>query len=350
MAQASVNAPRVFAVVLGWNSGEDIVKCLTQLTACRYPALEIVVVDNASGDRTPERVRELFPTVTLRQNDKNVGFAEGNNIGMRYALAQKAEYLFLVNDDAFVEPDALQIMIDTAESDAAIGFVGPALVSFHDPTKVYYGAQLDMERLAPQEQLMTTPRTDAFEMAYVPGCALLVKANVAEKIGLLDPAYFAYWEDTDWCTRAWRGGFRVVVEPRAGVAHRGTLDQVSEKSFFAPYLYRRNQFYFARKFKPLAAQLRFVRRYTYDSLSEIRATIQHGMPLARTDAVTDGWWAGITGHTGEDFAKAPAWLKTFVRTHYEGLRSLLYPINTLRARFPLRTTLRRLLGIHTVGS
>lgn len=350
MAETGVSAPRVYAVVLAWNSGDDIIKCLTHLAASRYPALEIVLVDNGSTDGMPERVRQEFPNVTLLQNDRNLGFAEGSNVGLRYALTHQADYLFLVNDDAFVEPDTVRTLVDTAEADPTIGLLGPAVVSFHDPNKVYYGAQLDMKRLTPREQVMTTPRTEPFETGYVPGCALLVKASAAEKIGLLDPAYFAYWEDTDWCIRARRKGYRVMLQPSASVRHRGTLDQTSAKSFFAPYLYRRNQFYFARKFKTFPARVWYLRRYTYDSLSEIRSAMKSGLPLARTDAVIDGWWAGITGHIGEDFAQAPAWVKAFVYPRVETLRAVLYPVNALRIRFPVRTTLRRLFRTHSVGS
>jgi GT2 family glycosyltransferase len=334
---------RVFAVVLTWNSGEDVLECLQHLAASDYPALEIVVVDNGSTDGTPANIAREFPNAKILQNQMNIGFAEGNNVGLRYALEGGADFTFLVNDDAFVEPEAVRLLVETAESDPHIGFTGPALVSYHNPEKVYYGARLDMRRVFPQEQLLATPPPDVFDSPYIAGCALLAKAKVAQAIGLLDPAYFAYWEDTDWCTRARRAGFRVVVQPNARVTHRGTLDQTPQKAAFASYLYRRNQFRFARKFKSLPGWLGFTRRYAYDALSEIQSAIKHSQPRAKTDAITDGWWAGITGHSGDDFARAPAWFHSLVYRHHESIRNLLYPIESLRARFPVRTTLRRWL-------
>lgn len=343
MVETRLGAPRVSAIVLTWNSGADIVECLDHLAASDYPVLDVIVVDNGSTDGTPQRVRELFPHLTLLQNQHNLGFAEGNNVGMRYALARNTDFVFLLNDDAFVEPSTVSQLIETAESDARIGIVGPALVSYHDPTLVYYGAQLDLDRIHPQEQLVVTPRRDVFDSPYVAGCALMVKADVARKVGLLDPAYFAYWEDTDWCVRVRQAGYRVVVHPNAQVRHKGTLDQTAQKHPLASYLYRRNQFRFARKFKPFPAWLIFTCQYALDALSELENALAQQQRRAKTDAILDGWWAGITGHSGADFAKSPAWFKTFVYPRVSTLRIVLDPIHALRARFPVRTTVRRWL-------
>lgn len=334
--------PQVFAIILTWNSGDDAIETLRRLAASDYPALQVVVVDNASTDATPARLAREFPPVVLLQNDKNLGFAQGNNVGMRYALDHDADYLFLLNDDAFVEPDTLSTLVATAERDPRVAFVGPALVSYHDPSRVYHGARFDFKRLFPEEQLATVPRAGEFESPYIAGCAMLVRAAVAREIGLFDPAYFAYWEDTDWCTRAWRAGYRVVVQPAARVHHKGTLDQTPQKAAFASYLYRRNQFQFARKFSKFPGWVRFARYYSYDTFREIQATILDSQPRAKTEAILDGWWAGLTGHSADDFARAPAWLRDFVIRHAEALLAWLYPLEPLRARFPVRTTLRRL--------
>jgi GT2 family glycosyltransferase len=314
---------------------------LSHLTASDYPALDVIVVDNGSTDGTQARITREFPRATLIQNERNLGFAEGNNVGLRHALVSGAEMLFLVNDDAFVEPNTVRLLVDELLKDNRVAFAGPAIASFHNPDRVYYGARLDMNLVFPQEELGTTARTVVFDSPYIPGCALMASAAAVTAIGLFDSDYFAYWEDTDWCTRAWRAGYRVVVQPNARVFHRGTLDQTMQKAAFASYLYRRNQFRFARKFKSFPSLVLFARRYAYDALSEFGDALKHSQPRAKTDAIVDGWWAGITGHYGEDFVRAPAWLRAFVYSHHAALWTMLYPADALRARFPVRTTLRR---------
>ncbi len=121
--------PKVIAIVLNWNGKEDTVNCLGSLSSIVYPNYEIIVVDNYSTDGSIECLEEMYPSIEIIRNSKNLGFAEGNNVGMRRALAGGADYVLLLNNDTIVDRYFLDRLVAAAEGDQTIGFAGP---------KVYY--------------------------------------------------------------------------------------------------------------------------------------------------------------------------------------------------------------------
>jgi GT2 family glycosyltransferase len=326
--------PLIYAVIVTWNSRRDIRDCLHSVLASRDVQLRVVVVDNGSTDGTAEIVASEFPELALIRNEQNRGFTEGNNIGIRYALAQGTEYVFLLNADAFVQPNTLAQMVGTAEAIPEIGMVGPSIVSYFDPGYIYNGARIDLDIVTAWEE-QGARRDTMFDTDYVPGCAVLVRASALDKIGLLDPAYYSYWEDADWGIRCRRAGLRTVITPSAAVLHKGTLDQVRTKTDFALYFYTRNRYLFACKFKSRWDALRFFKRYTCDMLRQVSAQDRNA------DAIINGWWAAGTRQYGSRMVHAPEFLRRLIRHHPQTLLQLLHPIDTLRSRLPVRTTLRR---------
>lgn len=343
MAQAELTPPLVHAIILTWNSGQDIFECLRALLASDYAALCVIVIDNGSTDGTPERVRHDFPQIQVMPNAHNLGFAQANNLAMQAALEQHTDYMFLLNDDALVEPTTLTQLVATAEQDRSVGLAGPAIESYYNPAQVYCGAHFDLETVFPQEALADSTHTSSFDTGYVPGCAVLIRSDAARQVGLLDENYFSYWEDTDLSMRFRRAGYRVVAVPKARVRHKGTLDQSVDKAALATFLYRRNQFLFARKFKSPWARRWFLRYYAWDALTEIHTAITARLPRAKTDAIINGWWAGVTGKYGSEFIAAPGWFRAFVYRTFRILPMLLRPVYTLRAHLPVRSTVRRLI-------
>src|ERR1700722_11537010 len=103
--------PRVTCVVLNWNGWKDTVACLDALKKCTYPELTVLAVDNGSSDDSVDRIRAAHPSITLLETGANLGFAGGNNVGVRHALAQGADYLWLLNNDTEPAPDALSALV-----------------------------------------------------------------------------------------------------------------------------------------------------------------------------------------------------------------------------------------------
>ena len=216
--------PGVTIIVLNWNGKEDTIECLDSLRGVVYPNFRILLVDNASTDGSAELFRQRYPDVELLVNERNLGFAGGNNVGIKKAIEEGAEYLLLLNNDTVVYPDFLDGLVNVAESSENIGFIGPKICFFSDPEKVWTsGGNINMftgrigNRLegAAQAGLAGIENVD-----YISGCALLAKTSVVGHIGLMDEDYFLYFEETDWNMRARRQGYTCMVNNDVRILHK----------------------------------------------------------------------------------------------------------------------------------
>jgi GT2 family glycosyltransferase len=218
--------PRVTIIVLNWNGLADTLECLESLSRLDYPAYEMVVVDNGSTDGPPAAIRERFPDVTLIENGENLGFTGGNNVGLRWALEQGADYMLLLNNDTVVAPDFLRLLVEAAEVDSRIGIAGPTIY-YHDQPRIIWTAGGGIDWRRGQTWMVGLNERDAGqfgeeprEVDFVTGCALLVKRAVLERVGLLDDRFFAYYEETEWCVRTQRARFKIVHVPQAKIWHK----------------------------------------------------------------------------------------------------------------------------------
>jgi len=211
--------PMISAIVLSWNGKKYIADCLDALLAQDYAHLELLVVDNGSTDGTPELVAEQYPLVTLIRNGRNLGFAPGNNIGLRAATG---DLLVLLNQDTRVQPGCLAALAATF-ADPSIGVAGCKLL-YPDGTIQHAGGYLYGSR-GESEHLGCHAADDGrydqvADVDYATAAVVAISRAALERIGLLDEGFApAYYEDTDWCFRARAAGFRVVVQPQAVVIH-----------------------------------------------------------------------------------------------------------------------------------
>jgi hypothetical protein len=216
----------VGVIVLNWNGGDDTLACLASLARLDYPAFEVVVVDNGSTDGSVPAVRRRFPEAVLLLNGENLGYTGGNNVGLLHVLDRGLDYALLLNNDTEVAPDFLRILIEAAEADPAVGIAGPMIYYYDRPAVIWSaGGAIDWRRgrtwmVGLDEQDTGQFGTEPREVDFVTGCALLVKREVLERVGLLDERFFAYYEETEWCVRARRAGFRVIHVPRAHIWHK----------------------------------------------------------------------------------------------------------------------------------
>ncbi len=244
--------PFVSVVVLNWNGIEDTVECLNSLREMDYPNFETIVVDNGSTDGSQERIKREFPEVSLIENHKNLGVGEGNNVGIRHALGKGAEYIFLLNNDAIVDPQVLQELINVAENDRMIGIAGPLIYFYDDPTKIQSaGLHIDFRdavcRLRGYKRRDTGDYSKMEEVNSASGCGMLVKKSVIQKVGLLDPEYFAYGDDIDWSLRTKKAGFKVVFVPQAKMWHKGSMSTGGRYTVPRSYLFGRATVLFIKK-------------------------------------------------------------------------------------------------------
>ena len=195
--------PLVHIVVLNHDGKGHLEYCLPSLLATEYPNYCILLVDNGSTDDSVEYARENFPQVTIVQNEENLGWAGGNNVGIRYALNHDADYIVLQNNDTKVDPRWLSGAVQVCKDDPRIGIVG-----FNILQEYIQGEDPDEERF---KELSAAWEKLEYEHAdHVSGAALFVRADVFRDVGLIDEAYFAYSEEDDLEKRAVRAGYRMV--------------------------------------------------------------------------------------------------------------------------------------------
>lgn len=218
--------PKVSIIILNWNGLEDTVECLESLKKITYPNYDVVVVDNGSAGNDVRILRERFSDyVHIIENGKNYGFAEGNNIGMRHALTQGADYVFLLNNDTTVAPDFLGEMVNVGETDERIGVLGPKLYFYDEPDVLWEAGGrinwwLGSISMYAHGEVDVGQRDRVTETDLLSGAAMLIKRGLLDRISLLDASFFLGFEDYDFCIRAGKAGFKVVYVPSAKIWHK----------------------------------------------------------------------------------------------------------------------------------
>jgi GT2 family glycosyltransferase len=248
--------PRVSIIILNWNGLSDTIECLESLRNVAYPDYEVVVVDNGSEGNDADALRQRFGDyIHVIENERNYGFAEGCNIGIRHSLRGSGiDYILLLNNDTTVAPDCLDELVKVAEGDPGIGIVGPKIYyyDFGGRADVIWSAGGKIRWWHPwvYDGIGTNecdaPRYNGLDSVdWVSGSAMMIKRSVLEMLSCLDPKYFFGNEDVEYCLRARKRGLKVVYVPTARVSHKVGKSRKKRGPSFAdlpPYyrLLRRN--------------------------------------------------------------------------------------------------------------
>ena len=218
--------PDVYTIILNWNQPEHTLECLDSLRRSDYPANTIILVDNGSSDGSPEVIQGRHPEIILLPQPQNLGFCDGSNIGIRYALAQGADYVFLLNNDTTLASDMLSLLVGSLEADSSAGMAGPTMFYYEDPNIIAAaGSLFDRKTGSFWNRLdgsVDGASTDGQvrEVDFIVSCGVLAKREVIEKIGLLDHRYFINGDDIDWGLRAQSAGYKVIYVPGAKMWHK----------------------------------------------------------------------------------------------------------------------------------
>ena len=214
-------------IIVNYNGAEDTLECLDSLSKIDYPEYEIILVDNASSDASfvLNEVHKNFPAVKILAMPRNLGFAGGNNAGIKTALDGGARYVILLNNDTVVAPDFLSQMIKAAESNEGIGIVGAKIYYFAEKNRIWYNGGIFSWTGGGRHIQDGTidgnhDDTEIKDTEYITGCALLIKREAVEKIGLLCEDFFMYHEDIEWSLRAQKAGYKTMVAPAAHIWHK----------------------------------------------------------------------------------------------------------------------------------
>ena len=213
-----MNYPKVFIVILNYNGKEYIKKCLSSVFKINYPNFEVVVVDNDSNDESLELAKASFSKATFIKNSTNLGYAVGNNVGIRFALERMADYVLVLNNDTEVDGGFLEALLEVAERDNQIGLLSPVI--FEEKTRRIWfaGGRINWMRMRTVHSQEARTQ-EWYESDFITGCSMLVRADVFKKIGLFDEDFFLYWEDADFSFRSKKAGFKNVVVSSSWVYH-----------------------------------------------------------------------------------------------------------------------------------
>jgi len=255
----------VSLIILNWNGLGDTIECVESCFRLDYPVFRIVLVDNGSSDGSETTLREMFPGVTFIQTGANLGYAGGNNAGIRNALVEGADYIWLLNNDTVVAPDALNALVTQAEADLSIGMVGSKILTYSRPTLLLYaGGRIDISTGETKHIgygcEVDGPFDRAGDTGYITGCSMLVTRRLIEDIGLMNETYFLYFEETEWCVKAQRAGYRLVYAPGSVVYHKESAAARRMGGAMIYYMVRNRLRFIARN----AARAHWLRRFVGD--------------------------------------------------------------------------------------
>ncbi|MCP4255719.1 MAG: glycosyltransferase family 2 protein [Candidatus Scalindua sp.] len=306
-----VASPKVTIIILHLKNIPCIVDCVVSLNKITYQNYDIIVVHN--GPENKALINALSPVsqhiTKVIDTEANLGFARGNNIGIRHALKDGAEYVLLINDDTEVSSDFLARMIEVAEMQPNAGMLGPKILLYDLPQKIWFeGAGFNNKTC----EVTTAGFNNAekcgdniiVESDYITGCALLVKRKVIEKIGLLDERFFLYWEDVDWGLRCIKSGFANLVVTHSLIRHKASASSGGIDSLMRAYHRTRSQLLIARLYNPKI--LWKLQRKLFRDIAWVlfKSSDPHRIKKARAFLA-----AMIDYHTGKT-GEGPDWLVT----------------------------------------
>lgn len=251
--------PLILSVILNSNRRDDTLACLESLAQNTYENHRALVLDNQSTDGSTAAIRARFPETQIVSLAENCGYAGNNNIGIRLAVAQNADWIFVLNEDTVLDPHCLRELIRVGESDPRIGMVGPLVYHANEPEVIQSaggilrgGWESDHRgKNQRDEGQFSAPHN----VPWLTGCSILVRRAVIEQIGMLDERMFIYYEETEWCLRAGKAGWRLVNVPQAKLWHKGVKRDYTPTTAFTYYKTRNRFFMLAKHHAPWSTWL-----------------------------------------------------------------------------------------------
>lgn len=248
--------PKVSIIILNWNGWTDTLECLESLNKINYTNFDIILVDNHSQDNSVQKIKDFTKekiSVILIENKENYGFAEGNNIGIRYALKNlNPAYILLLNNDTVVDKDFLKELVNAGEKKDNIGILGPKIYNY-DKRDIIWSVGCKISWKLARGIQIGSGEKDNYQydhervVEYVNGSALLIKTSLINKIGLMNKIYFLYFEETDWTLRANQAGYKSLYVPKAKIWHKVSRSGGGISKPIGLYYITRNRWIFMKK-------------------------------------------------------------------------------------------------------
>ncbi|MGE5520349.1 MAG: glycosyltransferase family 2 protein [Candidatus Dadabacteria bacterium] len=249
--------PLVSIISVNYNQPEataDMLKSVFEVN--KYPEFEVIVVDNASSEFDIETWQKKFPSARFIASKKNLGFAGGNNLGLKEA---RGEYLFLINNDTEVTAGLIEQLVSTMETHPQIGMISPRILSYNKPEEIQYNGYSPMNYYTGRNYVGYSSPKETFvgQTGYAHGAAMMLRREALSKAGLMDESYFLYYEELDWCERIKHAGYEIWINRNATIYHKESL-AVGRSSPLKEYYMTRNRILFQRRHAPFLARSFFL--------------------------------------------------------------------------------------------
>lgn len=282
----------VYALILNFNSSLDSVELFKNLIELDLSNLRILVIDNASKEEDIKRLKECIPSQNLIFSPKNLGYAGGNNIGIEIALNGNADYVWVLNPDIRVNNQTLPILLKTISEDKSLAAVGPRIIHRNNPDKIFSdGGILHLnENYSTYHKnhnavVTSVSKNIDYDIDYIDGSCILLNCKAINEIGKLPEEYFLYFEETDWCFKARKSNWRIVINSDAAVYN---LTSVKKALFY--YNMSRNKMIFYKKYHPDFTSVRnyFLKELLKEAMLRFKGNYFKPFYLSRVKGLVSG--------------------------------------------------------------
>lgn len=266
---------KVLILILNWNGKRDTLECLASLAPLKA---SLLVVDNGSTDGSVGAIRERFPEISILETGKNLGYAGGNNAGLRWALEKSFEWILVFNNDAAAAPDLIDRFLEAAQKEPAAKILGAKIYMAKEPNRIehlggFWSPSLGEFSFPAAGKVDDGSYEEMQQVDMVCGCALFVHQSVLKTIGLFEEQFFLLWEESDLCARAKRAGFEVWTAPKAKVWHKGSASFTGGKPHLQYFWWRNRLLWIQRNCSPKEKRSLYIRLL----ISEIAKTGRHAL-------------------------------------------------------------------------
>jgi len=257
--------PLVSIITVNYNQPEVTLAFLDSIKKITYPSYEIIVVDNASPTRKPAILKEKHPDIILIESKENLGFAGGNNLGIRIA---KGRFHLLINNDTEVDPGFIQPLVARLQQDPSLGVVSPKIRYFYQPELIQYAGFTAINPITIRNKGIGFQELDKGQYdrdsytEYAYGAAMIIPVDVMKKVGLMADIFFLYYEEMDWIHRIKDAGYKIGYVHNSLIFHKDSVTTGAMSPLKIYYLNRNRILYLRRNVHGFL----FVMAFFYQSL------------------------------------------------------------------------------------
>lgn len=255
--------PLVYIILINYNGYKDTIECVKSIRKIKYSNYKIIIVDNASKDGSVKILKNNLNDCIILESKDNLGFSGGNNLAIKYALNNNADYVMLLNNDTLVEEYFLINMLNSFNQSSEIALVGCKIMYYPQTNIIWYGGgeinwfKFDNKHIGANE--IDNGQCDTQkEIDFITGCCMLIKSDIFKKTGLLSEEYFMYFEDMDFCVKTKECGYKMWYNPKAIIYHKIGASNGGKDSLFSIEWCTKNRIIFIHKYKNKVSKFNFL--------------------------------------------------------------------------------------------